>query len=394
MSLRPRRAAILDRRVVGWRAIACAAAAFFSFAGNAAAAGDAAGWLEAAETAMTRGDTPAAIALLDRAAAMSHAADTEMALVRAYVQQGDYRRALAFAAHVAGAHRDAPAATALYAWLLSVGGQGPFAQRLLKEAWLRAPHDAVLSEAQSRLQTAGATATPALLDRPHRMAPHGVMLPGQPPLPPTARTVASGVLLQDGRHALVPSGAVAGESSPLWLRDGLGRTTAARVERRLEAVGLALVTLDAPLDGSATLPVQRDPFAGSPGFVVAFTPADDAAPAWPWLYQGFLGGLGAAPSTGRRLGIDVPPPVHGAPVFDAAGGWCGIAMKRNDGGHELLGMQRLRDEVGAALLPPPQAPPGGPDGGGWRKRALPDEIFEASLRVALQVVTAPVSPSP
>ena len=332
---------------------------------------------------MTQGDTSGAVAALERAAGISHAANTEMSLVRAYMQQGDYRRALGFAAHVAGAHRDAPAATALYAWLLSIGGQGSFAQRLLKEARLQGPHDLLLSEAQLRLQSSGATATAALLDRPHRMAPHGVLLADQPPLPPTARTVASGVLLHDGRHALVPSGAVAGERSPLWLRDGLGRTTAARLVRRLEAVGLTLVALNVPLDSNVMTAAARDPFAGSPGFVVAFAPAEDAAPAWPWLHAGFLGGTAAATSGGRRLGVDVPAAVQGAPVFDAAGSWCGLAMQRSDGSHELLAIQRLRDEVGEDLLPSPAA---GADGSRQR-RAMPADIFEASLRIALQVVT-------
>ncbi len=50
------------------------------------------------------------------------------------MQAGEYRRALSFGAHAAGAHRDFPAATALYAWLLYVGGQDAFAARRLDAA--------------------------------------------------------------------------------------------------------------------------------------------------------------------------------------------------------------------------------------------------------------------
>ena len=60
---------------------------------------------------------------------MLHAPDTEAAQVRAHMQAGDYRRALAFGAHAASAHRrDWPAGTALYAWLLQAGGQAAAAR--------------------------------------------------------------------------------------------------------------------------------------------------------------------------------------------------------------------------------------------------------------------------
>ena len=85
--------------------------------------------LDAAEAALARGDTEAALAGFERAAGMLHAPDTEMGLVRSQMQAGQYRRALAFAAHTAGAHLEAPAASALYAWLL----------RSRRPAGLRAP---------------------------------------------------------------------------------------------------------------------------------------------------------------------------------------------------------------------------------------------------------------
>ena len=52
-----------------------------------------------------------------------HAADTEIALVRGHMQAGDYRRALAFGAHTAGAHLDVVGGSLLYVWLLHAGGQ-------------------------------------------------------------------------------------------------------------------------------------------------------------------------------------------------------------------------------------------------------------------------------
>src|SRR5262245_62514709 len=58
------------------------------------------------EAALARGDTAKALEAFERAAAMMHAADAEIALARTYMQSGAYRRAAALAAHAPGAHRD------------------------------------------------------------------------------------------------------------------------------------------------------------------------------------------------------------------------------------------------------------------------------------------------
>jgi hypothetical protein len=354
--------------------------------GDAAAGKARLALLNAAEAALAQGETAAAIAAFDRAALMLHAADTEMGLVRAYLQQGDYRRALAFAAHTAGAHRDTPSAAALYAWLLAAGGQGAFAQRVLNEASLRAPLDPMLADVRQKLAAPAAATTAASLDTPHRMAPHALMLSGNPALPPAARVVASGVLLDDGRHAVVPLAAPADERSPLWVRDGLGRTTPVRVVRRIDALGLALAELTVPLPGAHPAPAPRAPFAGSPGYVVGFAAAGDATPAWPWLHLGFVGAAGAAPVSARRLGIDVPASLQGAPLFDAAGRWAGITVKDADGRHVLLSIERLRDELGDLLAAPAAS------GAAPAPRIAPDEVYERSLRVVLQVIAAAPAP--
>src|SRR5262245_62620692 len=67
--------------------------------------------LRTGEAALARGDSAKALEAFERAAAMLHAADAEMSLVRVYMQNGAYRRAAALAAHAAGAHREEPAAT-------------------------------------------------------------------------------------------------------------------------------------------------------------------------------------------------------------------------------------------------------------------------------------------
>jgi tetratricopeptide (TPR) repeat protein len=339
------------------------------------------GLLRAAETALARGDTGEAIAALDRAALMLHAADTEMGLVRAYVQQGEYRRALAFAAHTAGAHKDTPAAAALYAWLLDAGGQAAFAQRVLDEARARSPQDPVLDEARRRLAAGAATAGGSLLQGAHRMAPHGVLAGGHDAPPTHAKTVASGMLLPGGRQAVVPLSA-ASDGVELWVRNGLGQTSHAKVQRRLPALGVAVLALSAPLAAAELPPLSpRDPFAGSPGFVVAHVAGADAAPAWPRLYAGFLGAQATAPAGARRLGIAVPASASGAPVFDAAGRWAGIVLTAGDAAPAMLGVQRLREALGDPADRPDAVPANA-------ARIGSDLAYEQSLRGALQVVAA------
>jgi hypothetical protein len=338
--------------------------------------------LVAAEAALARGDAPSAVASLDRAAMMLHSADTEMGLVRAYLQQGEYRRALAFAAHTAGAHRDTPSASALYAWLLSLGGQGVYAQRVLDQAPSAEAADAVVAATRTLLAMPGAAPTQALLRTPHRMAPYGVSLQGAAPLPSNAHVVASGLLLRDGRHALVPLGSVDGAQSARWVRDGLGRTRSVTVERRMEVAGLALVTFEQPLDGADSRPARRDPFAGSPGYAVAFATSGDATPAWPWLYPGFVGNTVARLAEPGLLSFDVPASVEGAALFDATGAWSGIVLAQGAGGHAVVTAARLRDELGSALLDDASATDPAP-------RMSADAIDERAMHIALQVIATP-----
>ena len=338
------------------------------------------------ESALARGDTAGATASFERAAAMLHAADTEMALVRAAMQAGAYRQALAFCAHTAGAHHDAADASALYAWLLQAGGQGAYAARVLDEAGVLAPDDEVLAEARRQLQSAAPRATPLLLQLPHRIAPRAVMLGGQPAIDAGAVTAGSGVLVDAGRRALVPLSAVR-QATGLWPRNGLGLTTRAEVETADETLGLALLRLAVPLDPGPVADglrmAARDPFPGSPGFAVEFHAGAQADPGWPWLQLGFLGSPQGA-SGARRLGITLPPgEPRGGPVFDAAGRLAGIVVAGGDGADRWLPPSLLHGALGEPIGIAAAAPePAGPSA-----RLQPDEVYERSLRVALQLIT-------
>lgn len=346
--------------------------------------------LQRAEAQLVLGDSLAAIDNFDRAAMLLHAPDTEMGLVRAYMQAGEYRRALAFCAHAAGAHREAAAPGALYAWLLQAGGQADFAQRTLTEALSRHPEHAVLLQTKAKLASAQPVASHLLLDTPHRLAPFSVMQAAQAEPPATANVVASGVLLASGQRALVPL-AVVRDGATLWLRNGLGHTTQAVEVQRLDALGLALLRLtvalplgqkiDQQTDGNHALPAAtQDPFAGSPGYVVAHSASPVSQAAWPWLHAGFHG---AVTQLGERLlGIDVPSASSGGLVLDAAGRWVGVALSDAQGRARLTPISSLR-----AALPASEFSEAAASMSGTSTALMPADVaYERTLRFSLQVI--------
>ena len=323
-----------------------------------------------AETALKAGDASAARDAFEQAAALRHAADIEIGWVRAQMQAGEYRRALAFAAHIAGAHPHEGQGAALYAWLLFLGGQEAVARDALARAELRVPGDALLSGVKARLAAAGAAPPDAPFFAPQ---PLGDSVPAQ------ARAMGNAILLPDARHAIVPL-ALVGGGGALWLRNGLGRSVRAELLRSDATSGLAVLQLATPLDAPATLTLApREPFPGSPGLVVGYRGEADALPAWPKLSTGFLGGVMPG-ATQRRLGIEVPAGSAGSPVFDAAGRLAGIVLPPVAQGQPGLG--RVASLVAAAgrewpasatsTTPPPAMPL--------------DQLYERALRSSLQLI--------
>jgi len=327
--------------------------------------------LARAQAELERGDATAALDDFERAAMMLHAADAELGLIRAAMQDGQYRRALAFCAHTAGEHTDDAQGGALYAWLLRVGGQSAQAARTLADTRAHAPGDALVAAVERAFATPLPVADGALLQASHRMAPWPVTLGDQAAPPATAHVVSNAVLVDDGGAALVPLPAVAGFApGRLWVRNGLGQSTAATLDTSdasLSARGLARLGLRSRMPvGASQAAGGRAPFAGSPGYALQFASGD--APAWPVLTQGFLGGL-VHGSELRRLGFDGTP---GAAVLDAKGTLVGITLAT------------AGDDATWLPLPsaaPPQAPaPAGP------ALVAPDQVYEAGLHRALQVL--------
>lgn len=312
------------------------------------------------EAALAAGDAAMAQAAFEQAAAREHSARVETGWVRARLQAGGYRQALGFAAHVAGVHPDEPEGALLYAQLLTLGGQDDAARQVLQRAqrrWPGVPGLAAIDPAAA-CKAAGLSAS-------WSTAP--VVL-GEAPSA-DARTAGTALLLDDGRHAVVPLALVDG-AGMLWVRNGLGQTR--RAQPVASAGGMTLMRLSEPLPAPEPLrPVARA-FPGSPAVVVGHAANTAAAAAWPQLCLGFLG---AAGPSGQRLGVDVPAGSAGAPVFDTAGRW--IGMVAPGAVPDLLPVPAFAGFITATAAASPASP-------------LPlDELYERSLRSSLQLLRAP-----
>ena len=331
--------------------------------------------LQRAQAELERGDATQALDDFERAAMMLHAADAELGLIRAAMQDGQYRRALAFCAHTAGEHTDDADGGALYAWLLRIGGQGELAARVLADVRAQSPGEPVAAAVEAAFRQSPPVASGLLLQPLHRMAPWASGSPSAAPA--TARFVSNAVLVDDGSAALAPLPALERVThARVWVRNGLGQAAEAEIDSgdaALAARGLARLRLHQPLPVAASRQAAgRAPFAGSPGFAMQF--GDGSAPAWPMLTQGFLGTLVGATDV-RNLGFASTP---GAAVLDARGALVGITLTGQDGAATWLPL--------ASALPSPATAAAAPQQHAGLALTAPDEIYEAGLRRALQVL--------
>lgn len=310
--------------------------------------------LDIAALALMRGDAAAALRDYEAAAAREHSLDIELGIVRSLMRGGEYRRALSFAAHSAGAHGDDVRGALLYARLLDLGGQGEAARRVLDGAAMRAGHAAALSAARQSI----AWEEQAMFE----------------PLPAGSQVTAVGALVDGGRRALVPAASLGGATT-LAVLDGLGRSVQARVVDHDERLGVALLVLEPPFDASPRLQAPpREPFPGVPAYAVGAScavPRGDCA-VWPRLHLGFLGSVDAANGE-RTLGIEVGSGPLGGPVFDASGRWLGIALPGSRGAR-LLSSRVLGERFGLTGDANVSAP------------LSADALYEVAMRVSLQAI--------
>lgn len=318
------------------------------------------------EAALAAGNGAAAQSAYEQAVALRHAVEVEIGWLRAQLQSGEVRRALAFAAHVAGAHRDGAPGAALYAWLLDRSAQPAVARAQITTAQRRWPDDPTVQWMARQLSGPAA----ATEDAPLRLGPYPT---GD--VPPADARVAASALRLDDRRVLAPLAAL-GDGHRAWLRDGLGRTRAAVVEQRDATLGIALLRVETAAEGTAAfIAAPRDAFAGSPAFALGYEAGADR-PAWPLMVAGLLGRpLPGGPA--QRLGIDMSAS-GGGPVFDHAARLVGMALPGDQGQPpRLLPLSALRGFLPGSAGPSPDAAVA---------RVAPDAIYEAALGVALQLI--------
>jgi hypothetical protein len=333
------------------------------------------------ERMLSGGNVEGARHAFEQAALQVHSAHIELGILRTQMQAGEYRQALAFAAHTAGVHLDEVEGRVFYAWLLSLGGQVAIADQTLKQAEASEPDHPMVQEARRRFQSGVLLANGPLLSRPARLAPY----PSGVTVSQHAGTVCSALLLADGRHALAPRAAIPATGA-VWLRNGLGQAVAARIEQHDEVLGLTLLTLSAPLPvAGGEIVSPRDAFPGSPAFALDYPADPEGRPAWPTLRAGFLGtpALGAQSGV-RRLGVELPGHgLRGGPVYDQGGRLVGLAMGAAAGaGDQLMSIGLLRSRFGERF---------GAQAAEFRPSAVgADELYERAMKTSLQVlVTTP-----
>ena len=325
------------------------------------------------EASLAAGDAEGALRAFEAAAEIVHAADAELGLVRSYMQAGAYRQALSFGSHAAGAHRELPGGTALYAWLLKVGGQQTVALRVLDDGIAHMPDSITLRQARAQLATDSPQAEGLLLALPWRMAPQD----GSSRVDANAAVRSSGLLSADGRHAWVPAAAVEG-ATRLWVRNGLGQARAARAVAVAADLGIALLELAEALPAPTPLTWRLSlPFAGGPNYLVEFIESDSAEPAWPLLRQGFFGRF-TDPLQPRALGIELPSGRHGGPVLDRQGQLAGIAVQAADGTAQMLSSAVLAQRWPALMADERTSITLGP--------VAQDALYEAALTRVVQVL--------
>jgi len=171
----------------------------------------------------------------------------------------------------------------------------------------------------------------------------------------------------------------------LWVRDGYGQTTSAKVELVPPSAapsGLSLLRLDTALEDGEAVVAQADPFGGSPGFVMTFAANALNEPAWPSLHQGFLGRVEGNATT-RKLGISLPASATGGPVFDSTGKLVGFARGDAGAAMTLVPASVLRQILPRADAPAAASSPVAPN------RIALDAVYERGLRSTLQLIAAP-----
>ncbi|MEC5386779.1 serine protease [Uliginosibacterium sp. H3] len=328
---------------------------------------------ETLPAALLRAEQALALKSPDAAALFEHAshvagesATAEVGMVRAYLAEGQYRRALAFAHLVQGEHTRSNEAMAWMAYLNDRSGQTGIALRMLEVARATQQDDVALLCAQSeifidRQQAVRATteldtwlarnaAQPPIIALRHRASiaandkvSEGVwrkllptaysqrlpqlatrdaestgtwITPWFDELPAGSWQTSSGFIVDSGTHVI--TALPANTSGEIRVRDAKGNLRRATVERALEDAGLVLLRLEQALPhDDAPLAIAPRLFPGSPFHAIGFPVRGSTYAALPTNTPGFFGRPANDGQQGMLLGQAMPAGLASAPVFNA-----------------------------------------------------------------------------
>lgn len=358
--------------------------------------------------------------------------EAELGQVRAYLEGGDFRQAVAFANLVAGEHAESMAALALLAYIEDRGGQTERALARLRAARAAAPDDVALlgSMAEILIDRGAAAQAIAALDawiarsppqgdiyalraraalangdgegalrwRARAAAAANMAAAGtasswpaphfQPMSIPVgaAAVAANGFVVDAGSRVVTLARAVAGAHGAIAVRNGLGQVRRARVEAVHDQAGLAVLRLEQPYDAAWSIRREQmaEPAAGRSCAVLAYPVAGSLDPTYPALGPGIvlrtgIGANGYAQIT-SALGA------AGSPIFDPAGHLVGIALGNSPADQQGLGKGNFAIGTAALLGLLPAAAPSTATAPPPPAISSSDELYERMLPALVQVV--------
>jgi hypothetical protein len=356
--------------------------------------------LEAAQKALQTGVAARAAALFETLAQRGESPDAEIGLVRALLQAGEFRKAMAYANLTAGEHPDSSEAAALLAFLLDRVGRteqafstlkrlrnerpddptpvaanaeilidrhAPAQARAMLEEWY-ARHREPLHPQLERLLTRAKLAEQAASAQQAASAEKGMSLdtgaqPSRvraalkadtqgwpaPPFEPFAlanhRIVAgsNGITVDAGKQVLTHRGVVDGVSGMLLVRNGLGEVRRAEVASASGTGELVRLRLTTPFPASRSLPSDQllPPEGVRFCFAFGFSVPQSSDAAYPAIAPGLVvradAGVGGLMQITSALGAGD----NGTPIFDARGRLLGLALGAGD--HVIAGKDLRRN---------------------------------------------------